>query len=561
MAIAANWQKPLEEAIRKVLDKPDLSSKDLGEIPGLLSMMDSGTEGHAALLARMEGRLRKQEEDYQKAVENLEKCEVSSVLEKRIDEMKRFAGYKDTEEKIRQAGQRLEELKRLEKEREEQRIRHRRKMKLIGIIAAVCAVGILAVVLTVNAVQKRNKINELKAQAQTMIDEGREREITDPLTQIKAMDVDAREIYALSESALESLAGREGMAEALSFRDTLARDHEDILDRSGFDSWVDSERKEGKLSPEDTWIAARDALNGGRINDTDEEAEAAWDAYVGSVVEEIEKKDSGRDLSAWCAEQADWMNRIALSPDTAIRLTYALDQAGQDPAGRFPEGIAVRIPIGASVSAFNSIISQDDPNPPAPDMSKTIPVSVEEKTENDGTAIYSMTAYSESGIDEKISEMQASDSHYIVRLLPEYLLSIPEDLRAGSFDECTSVVAMVKNYVVTGYAYRTTQYSSTGKYSSLNKYLGSTSNYRGCFTAVDAVVVFDLRNADHLYICAAGSNDPIIKQNGWFDLHKNESESKLYTAENMLGVHDGQKLLSDYQETIKLLPLLATIIK
>lgn len=561
MAVADKWQTPLEEAVLKVLDKPDLSTEELGKIPGLLSMMDSGTEGHAVLMTKLENRLRRQEEEYQQALVNLDRSENVRSLENRIEEMKRFAGYKDTDEKVRQAGQRLEELKRKAKEEEEQRIRRQRKTKRIGIIAAICAVAVCVLLLAVTVIQKRNRINELKAQAQTMIDEGREREITDLLTQMITMDVNEREIYALSEAALESLAGREGIAQAFSFRDMLAADHKDIIDMSGFNSWVDSELKEGKLSTEDGWIAARDALTDDRMTDTDEVARAAYEAYVISVVEEIEKQDSNHALPAWCTEQEEWLNRIALSPDTAIRLTVALDHAGQDPGGCFPGGIVIQLPFGASISAFNNLITQEDPQLSGPDMSKMIPVSVEEMAEDDGTGIFEHTAYSEMEITKKISELQATDNHYIVRFLPEHFLSMPEDMRASSFGECTSVVAMAKTYLVTGYAYRTTQYSSGSKYSSLNNYLGTTSNYRGCFSAVVAVGVFDLREADHIYVYAVDSQKPIIQQDGWFNLHKNDFEWKLYTAENMLGQHDGQKLLTEYQEFIQYLPLYAAIIK
>ena len=574
MAVAGDWQKPLAESVKRVLYRNRILNQDeLAEAQRALAMLEPDTEGVAEAVAQLENKTGQLEKEYREAADQAENSTERHGTEKGVERLEKLNGYKESAAKIAIGKERISRMLAEEAAEAERQRRRARKKKIIGIAAAVAAVAVLAIILTVNGIQRNKKISELKVQAQTLIDEGKEREVPEVLKALDDLNVPTEEQFSLSRAALESAAKREGFREAFRLCDEMKKSAAYSVDPKGFCSWADEQLKAGTLTPEDGWAVAVNGLENNRFTGEDPIAADACEAYAAKAITDAEE---GRgDLAAWTGEMGPYLETIAIQPETALRLCGAMEKNGQDPVAVFPDGILIGLPVGASASGINARFGEKEGTEhPYPDTSRILSVSIKEKaTAGDGKDIYEKTYRSAEKLNEGIGEVQADDSHYEVRLLTRYLKAIPEEIRPATFAECTAVIAMQESYFMNGYAYKTETRSSpsspnypnlpnlpnAGTYSSLLRGMSSsTSDYRGYFTAMDMQVMYDLRDPEKATVLACTPHTPVIAGEGWFDKHKDDWS--LYTEENMLGVHDTAQLKKDYQETIENILLYSALI-
>ena len=139
-------------------------------------------------------------------------------------------------------------------------------------------------------------------------------------------------------------------------------------------------------------------------------------------------------------------------------------------------------------------------------------------------------------------------------LLPKALVSMDETLRAKTYEECTCLVAMQQSYLLKGWTYTETEHSTSGTSAAFfRSSYKTTSNYRGHFYAADVEAIYDLKDSSQFSRISVNVHDPVISGNGWYTQHKDDGASKVYTAENCLGVHDVQALKESFDETIEYL--------
>ena len=544
MAVVLDWQQPLEEALLNALNSNELTVGALEEAHRVLSMLDSSSDGIARIRSLLDQKADKLDEDYRKAVENIEAGPSQHTVQQGIDTLKRIGGYKEAADKIRLGEERLRQLAEEAQRREEALARARRKKRRIAVFTAAAVVILIAVFFKINSDQYRQQVNELKMQVQSLIDGGSPREIIPLLNALDDKNVSSEELYSLSEAALEQTARQEGFAAAFDWEEELERSARYAVKSDAFFAWANGQLSAGTLSVQEGWDVAVYAMERDRLPETDPGVLRAYNASLEDAVAKA-GPDSDADIKALLDPFSPYFTKLAADPDTALRLCSALEQQGQDPAAVFPDGIAVSVPVGASVGSFTSSVGESKA---APNTSRFLPVSIVEQTGTSfGLEMFNQIYTNESRLKEDITKLQSKDSHYKVFLLPQYLKLIPEESRAESFAECTCLVAMQQSYMLSGYTY--TIKSTSGKYSRSYTSTGY-SNYRGYFDAIASTVFYDLREPDRFALIHADQAKPVIASSGWYEKNKNNSSFLLYTAENSLGKHDVKKLKENYDVVI-----------
>ena len=140
------------------------------------------------------------------------------------------------------------------------------------------------------------------------------------------------------------------------------------------------------------------------------------------------------------------------------------------------------------------------------------------------------------------AEAERDDQSYEVRLLPEYLFRLPEDMRPADQAHCGSLLAMQKSYLLAG----TITSTNTTTYGSVTT--SSTTTYYPFFSALDVVAVYDLADpasGAHLY---RKLNAAQVEDDEWFESHKTSSETSQFS--NRAGHFDEEALKAAYEEYV-----------
>ncbi len=549
MAIVTDWQKPLEESIEAILRNPDATIKDLEEVRRALSMLCEG-ESVKALFAKVDEVYRQRIVSFRDAADKIKNGKTREEVQDAMNEIRSLDVFEDKTEILRLGEERLEAFRVQEQnEAKAKEIRRKKRKRNIAITAVAC---VFAVVLACVFFVKRREaeFDKMKEQLQILIDEGNTAEIMEQLNKMENYYATNDELYSSYETVLEDVAGKHGFKTAFALQDMLISEDSSLKwnNRLTFTDWSVEQLNDPALSGEDNWEIARYCLGQEHLSSTDSNVIDAFNACFRMIVEEVEqdKADSLTYTKDWVQDNQSYLVSVPVDPDLALRLCYSLESRGMDLKAFFPDGIAVNIPLGSSISAFNEYAKDDatDDIPPAPDMSKLLPVAVVESTSNDtGTQIYDLKYDNEWMLNNSIQSLQKKDSHYTILLLPEYLMKIPEEMRAGSFEECSAVVAMQQLWIMSGNTYIMT--SRTIGDFSLPSGIG---NYRGYYMALDSAIIYDLSASDRFWSCEGKGHDAKINDDGWFELHK--SDPGLFTADYMLGKHDPVWLKEKYEETI-----------
>ena len=605
MAVVRDWQTPLEESLERMLGKAKPSADELDQVRNSLAMLDPGTEGAVRVRQHLEDsfqqleqkyqeavrylestktgkeaelaasrlsalgaykdapakaaearrkveefRLQQLEKDYQEAVRSLESAKTRAETDRAVARLKDLGNYKDIAAKIAEGEQKAETLRVQEAEQEARRLAAAKKRKAFTLAAAVVLVGAVIVFFVIQGMNRQKRINEYKAQVQTMISAKQEAEVGGPLGELASMGVSADELYPLSEAALESLALREGPDAAYALLAELGKSDRPVVRSSSFGSWVLEQCAAENLSAEQRWAFARAYLK--PVEDKTDVSESAlgsaYEAYLLSETDRTDKR-SAAEWDAWAGEMRPYMSLMPADPETALRLAYRMADEGADLKSAFPDGILINLPVGATARAVNKAIIQGAETPPLPDTTRLLPVLIREKITRN---MYYETHSTEKKLKSDIESLQAEDGHYSVCLLPGDLMSIPEECRAKTFAECTSWIVMQQSYYLAGWTYTTTTYS-TSKYSiSTSLGSGTTSDYRGNYSAMDLVLVCDAKAPDHLAVIHLSHDTPIIGDKSWYNTHKYDLTSSLYSEENCFGKHDSTALRTEYENTMQI---------
>lgn len=557
MAVVTDWQTPLEEALINVLNSRELSAATLNEAHRILSLLDSSSDGIPRIRTLLEEKTKELEDDYQEAVKNIETGTSQHFVQQGIDTLKRIGNYKESTAKINLGEDRLRQQAEEKRRQEEEQACHLRKIKLISICTAVAVIIVIAGYLKNDKDQNQRRILEMKAQVQSMIDQDSPREIIPLLKTLDENGVPAEEIYILSEAALEHVAWHDSFAAAFDWETELEKTVPSTVSSDRFYAWAYQQLSNGCLPVNEGWYVATYGMNNGRLKTTDTGVLSAYNSCLNDATSKAELY-ADTDMKKWVRTFRPYFTEISADPETALRLCYALEHAGYNLAELFPDGIAINVPVGASVSTFTTTTGNSNL---IPDMTRSLPVSIIERTHNSSEIPMFQYSYTNlNALEQDIQKLQAEDSHYSVMLLPQYLKAIPEEVRAENFSQCTCLVAMQQTYLLCGYTYTTNQYGNSRR--TYNKYLSTyTTNYRGHFDAVISTVFYDMREPDHYVLINAQKSEPIISAEGWYDKHKNDKYSNLYTAENTLGVHDTKKLRTNYEDVINNLELYQLLIR
>ena len=546
MAIVNDWQKPLEESLESVMNRKSITAEELDRIRNTLDMLDPGTEGAVHLRHHLEECCQKLEKKYQELVQKIDSARNSSETERTVDALKALGPYKDSSEVIARGEQRAEQLRREEAEKEARMKARAKKRRIFAWAAAAALLCVVILIIILSAQAHQEKIKTVKAQIQTMIDTRQEAETGDPLEELASMGIPMEELYPLSEAALESLALREGPDAAYALLEELNGRKVSVVKPTTFNEWVRQQFHAENLSAEQRWAFARAYPNDFNIQSAADDICAVFNEYLLFLAENGEVWD-GSKWNAWAEETRPYTDVLPADPETALLLCGRMNDAGADLKSAFPDGILVNVPVAVSVSAANEWFGSENESSVWPSLKKLLPLRVTEKAPEE---MYTKTYGSMTKLESGIKEMQAEDDHYSVYLLCGYLSDIPEESRAKTFAECTAYLTMQQSYVLSGYTYTTTTYSNT-TYNYFNLDSGLTSNYRGYYIALDAVMLYSPGDAGQFAAYNTSSHEPVIAEEGWYDENKNRSNSTVFTQENTLGVHDRQALGIAYEDSLK----------
>lgn len=295
-----------------------------------------------------------------------------------------------------------------------------------------------------------------------------------------------------------------------------------------------------RLSVEAAWEELQTYKNDGMLNILPMDSVSQVAGAHLSVLEDRIRAGESVDAAAWMAEQTPSMETLRIDPDSALRLLYVLNEAGQDAAGLFPDGILIYFPIASKVCDLREdLINGKEPDR-APDMMKVLPVFVAEKDTYSGDPIYNITSILELTMENDVKTRQEDEACYEVRLLPEYLFRLPEASRPASMEECGSLLCMQNTYFYTGNIYHHSTLSRLG--------LDSVSNYRPYYSALDMIAIYETAENGVNESISVQVHEPKVQDHDWFE--KNKDSGNLFTAENMLGSFDNEKLREDYDRIV-----------
>ena len=612
MAIVSNWSDPLEASVKRLLKKPDLSLEEIREIEKITELLE-GAPVSEDLRKTIDDCMEGLEERYLKAVELTEKYSSVNVIEEGITKLKELGSYKDAPAKIEKAQNKIIKLKKRpvkimlaamaviavlaagfaiywnneNKNTKEQLVSAQQQAnagnngEAIEILTELDGKGRTA-----------EKFPEMGDVVETVLENTWTKEggtaafnLYDSLRDTIPGAFRKDEFYAFADANLfmePVISPKEKWDLLLRLKESYQTEISDEQQKKIFLDYVAS------LDEAQIWPAVYKArldhtveIPDEMLNNTYQEhlqnvsAETAWDelytcqdddmleklseesrsqvenAMLQLLTEELtsEKK---RDLSKWAEDNRLMMDQMKADPDIALRFLYALHDHGYDIEKLFPDGVLVDIPIAASVMNLTKNLTIVGQEMQWPDMTTLLPVSVTERNQWEGRAIYRMSESSSHSLIERVEEMQASNDHYDVRLLTQYLYSMDESRLPASYAECESLLCMQNTYLMTSSVYTESKNSIYNSYSNndyLSSLLGKKTDYKPVFSALDMITVYSISDTRASLCVSAKVNPAQAEDDEWFEAHRTTSGWE--DESNMLGVFDRDALKNNYEQIVE----------
>ena len=238
--------------------------------------------------------------------------------------------------------------------------------------------------------------------------------------------------------------------------------------------------------------------------------------------------------------------------NTQIEYCRLLKNDGYELNSVYPDGVEV----DADLSKYQLFEITDGLSANDPDCSHVLVFSREEEK----PGLESKTALFEEELDQAIEKANKSrldtDYGYRVRFLPGMMDFLPEQVRAGSEEECTSVILFEKGYIPDGNLTIRTSKTSPGK--SLENNIFNT-NYQVylCYEAYEGIAVYEKENpmmgrAYDGYVNHSPASKSVVGNDysdAGIDLSSVEIEEIQKALENE-GSEESRSILSQYDEKI-----------
>lgn len=258
-----------------------------------------------------------------------------------------------------------------------------------------------------------------------------------------------------------------------------------------------------------------------------------------------------RDAAAWAQEQHSWMKTFLPDPDAALQTVYALDGAGYDVAALFPDGIPVYIPVATRICNTTRALSNDVWTRNSPAMTSVLPISITESSDvinNTSTSyrylpMFPGLASGHDELDRFIEEDQSDDANYDVRLLPDVLMQLPENVRPATYAQCSSLLCLQSTYFYVGVVEKTTQ-SSFGYTDDV-----TSKTYYPYFSALDLVLVYDPKDENAFNCPWCHVNPAQVEDEAWFRANK-DNNLLVTSIDNRLGSFDRDAASQAYDDYI-----------
>lgn len=585
MAIVTDWAKPLEDALFTKLDTEELKAEKVSDLEKAAGML-YGENPPVLLKEKLEKKKLELNDRYEKALKKTEKGKTTNTVQKGITELDKLGNFRDALRKTEEAKARLKWLE---------------KRDTVLRISAVAVLTLFligtAVIHKMNTEKLRKRIEQITVQAQSGETEQALAAVEDLLGNGGLQSPEYSLLHPAVEAILEQTALDEGFAAAYARYQEMKESMPSALDKDLFWEYGVSTLKNEEVSGAERWSALGIMMEWGETeyrrlqHNTQKAAENAEDpwgeeygfrnftqadatnlsgAYLDQLSEELET-GSVTNAQRLIDTQSDVLLSIKADPNAALRFLYALNGAGYDVFEIFPDGIPLNLPVayrvnsllldhkndpdenvsdesnseGADPAETNS--EESDPymsdSDEIVDMSTVLPILIEEPSIYRSQEICKYTGSSEERMHASIAEIKNDDSYYNVRLLTEFLFRLPEEMLPDTFDECGSLLCMQESYYNTGSIIHTS--NSSG--------LKSTEFYP-CFSALDLVTVYDLKNPDLGIIFYSESHPARVEDDVWFTLHKSTNE--VLSKTNLLGQFDMESLKEEYVSSVDRIGLL-----
>ena len=302
------------------------------------------------------------------------------------------------------------------------------------------------------------------------------------------------------------------------------------------------------MTADAAWADLQTYVSDGTLSDLPQDTVSqVADAYLDTIAEKL---DSGAqmDVAAWVKAQRALLDAAKPGPDAALRLVYAMNDAGGDVAALFPDGIAIRLPIASRVCALTDQLVNNSMPDELVNLSTLLPISITEEMRVISHEVDTVANLDSYLLSQSIEALQNMDSHYTVRLLPEYLFRLPESARPASFAECTALLCMQSVYLRIGEIVHTreTTYGS--------RTIDSSKTLYPYFSALNLVMVYDMADSDLCNCYWMQVNPATVEDDEWFETHKNSEY--LFTEEYLLGNSDMVATKEAFEELIDEIPLM-----
>lgn len=554
MSIVSEWQKPLEEALERMLNESNISYTKAQQIEDALDKLDQNAEGVQLLRRKLKSSYENLENRYKKALQKLESAENSFGVKLAIEELKLFSDYKDASQKIEMGMEKLQRINEAEAMQEKKRQARKKKLKIFAVLAALALIAALIVFFVVRKQNRVERIEEIKTEINTMIDSGKERETEALLKELEYLSAESGVLSECAMRAVKQLSLREGPDAGYEWLEKMENKYSYFNSRD-FSSWVQQRIKDTDISVELRWDFVCAYMDFEKPRSTTSNMVSAYNEYLHFMVNSESIADAD-GWNAWITEMKPYMATMPAKKETALQLAYRMMDAGVDLKTEIPDGILIDLPC-ASIVSTNKVQDEDlsildlffnryNSEPLRLTDERILPISViESKTQS----LYYSTYYSESKLTEAVAKVQANDDHYTAYLLVGYLADIPEEYRARTFEECNAYLAMEQFYELAGYTY-SEEYDSNTYYSPYTA-ITRTYNYRGHYFSIDAVVLYEIEGTGSSINKWVNFDEPLISEEGWYDKNKNRSASLLYTEGNSFGDHYSEELHRNFAELLE----------
>lgn len=255
--------------------------------------------------------------------------------------------------------------------------------------------------------------------------------------------------------------------------------------------------------------------------------------YLNAIADEL-AAGTDRNIPKWADEWSDAMAILPAEPNAALRLVYALHDAGYDVYQLFPKGICLDIPMAERVCnlmdrGFGTPKSGD-----YPDFEKVLPVSLVQLPES----ILEHGEKSEKMVKEAVEGIQRTDYYYNTCLSTEQFFNLHEEIRPATYEECRALLCMHTIYWMDGIICTERTNRSNISFSYLPAYY-----------AVGLVAVYSLDDVSSSVAIYAKTYEPKVNDSEWFTINK--ATNIVCDVENRVGKVDLFSLKRNFQTCVE----------